>query len=122
MKKKEQIKAFLGENTAFEGRLSFKGTVRIDGRFKGQIHTEGTLVVGESAVLQSDVKAALIIVSGEIQGNITASERVEIRAPGKVFGNIETPVLVIDEGVLFEGRCLMKKSLKSEDQRLAVVA
>ncbi|NIR15621.1 MAG: polymer-forming cytoskeletal protein, partial [Desulfobacterales bacterium] len=87
MKRKDQINAFLGKDTEFEGKLSFNGAVRIDGRLKGEIFTEGTLIVGESAVIASDIHVSHIIVSGEIRGNIVASDRIEIHAPGKVFGN-----------------------------------
>ena len=121
MKRKDEINAFLGSNTEFEGKLSFAGTVRIDGRFKGEIYTEGTLIVGETAQIESNVYVNHIIVSGEIRGNIVATKRIEIHAPGKVFGNIETPVIVIDEGVNFEGNCKMSKQSQSEEQKLSVV-
>ncbi len=62
-----------------------------------------------------------IIISGEIRGNIVAGKRIEIHAPGKVFGNLESPIVVIDEGVIFEGNCRMSKSGQSEEQKLAVV-
>ncbi|PKN27179.1 MAG: hypothetical protein CVU64_16380 [Deltaproteobacteria bacterium HGW-Deltaproteobacteria-21] len=121
MKKRDEINAFLGSNTEFEGKLSFAGTVRIDGRFKGEIYTEGTLIVGETALIESNVYVNHIVVSGEIRGNIVAGKRIEIHAPGKVFGNIEAPAVVIDEGVIFEGNCRMTKPNQSEEQKLAVV-
>jgi cytoskeletal protein CcmA (bactofilin family) len=122
MKIRDDINAFLGSNTEFEGKLSFTGTVRIDGRFKGEIYTEGTLIVGETALIQSNVHVTHIIISGEIRGNIVADKRIEIHAPGKVFGNIQAPTVVIDEGVLFEGNCRMQKTTTHpEDQKLAVV-
>ncbi|MBN2125599.1 MAG: polymer-forming cytoskeletal protein [Deltaproteobacteria bacterium] len=122
MKRRDEINAFLGNNTEFEGKLTFTGTVRIDGRFKGQIHTEGTLIVGETASIQSEVHVSHIVVSGEIRGNIIADERIEIHAPGKVFGNIQSPVVVIDEGVIFEGNCRMQRIVKSQDKKLAVIS
>jgi len=121
MKKRDEINAFLGSNTEFEGKLSFSGTVRIDGRFKGEIYTEGTLIVGETALIESTVYVNHIVISGEIRGNIVAGKRIEIHAPGKVFGNIEAPAVVIDEGVIFEGNCRMTKPSQSEEQKLAVV-
>ncbi len=120
MKKRDEINAFLGKNTEFEGKLSFRGTVRIDGHFKGEILTEGTLIVGQAAHIQSDVQTAHIIISGEFHGNIVASKRIEIHAPGKVFGNIQAPVIIIDEGVLFEGRCRMQDIENTKDKKLAV--
>ena len=121
MKNKNEINAFLGNDTEFEGKLSFKGTVRIDGNFKGEIYTEGTLIVGESAVITSDIHVSHIIISGEIKGNIIAESRIEIHAPGKVFGNIKAPTIVIEEGVVFEGNCQMQKIQGNEDQKLTVV-
>ena len=122
MKMRDDINAFLGSNTEFEGKLSFTGTVRIDGRFKGEICTEGTLIVGETALIQSNVHVTHIIISGEIRGNIVADKRIEIHAPGKVFGNIQAPTVVIDEGVIFEGNCRMQETTThTEDQKLAVV-
>ena len=108
-KKQNEINAFLGRDTEFEGKLAFTGAVRIDGRFQGEILTEGTLIVGESASIESDIHASHIIVSGEIRGNIVADDRIEIHAPGKVYGNIHAPTVVIDEGVVFEGHCRMRR-------------
>lgn len=121
MKKKDEINAFLGKNTEFKGTLTFSGAVRIDGIFKGEIFTEGTLIVGESAVIESNVHVSHIIVSGEIRGNISAEKRIEIHAPGRVFGNIEAPTVVIDEGVIFEGNCRMQKLTDSREKKLTVI-
>jgi cytoskeletal protein CcmA (bactofilin family) len=106
-KNHDQINAFLGKDTEFEGKLSFTGAVRMDCRFKGEILSGGTLIVGESAVIESDVRVSHVVISGEVRGNIEA-DRVEIRAPGKVIGNIRSPVLVIEEGVIFDGSCQMQ--------------
>ncbi|MBW1803521.1 MAG: polymer-forming cytoskeletal protein [Deltaproteobacteria bacterium] len=122
MKKREGINAFLGRNTNFEGKLSFSGAVRIDGHFKGEIFTDGMLVVGESAVIQSDVHVSHMIISGEIRGNILADRRIEIRTPGKVYGNIQAPIVVIGEGVIFEGNCTMKIEDQVGDKKLAVIS
>ena len=122
MKNKDQINAFLGKDTEFEGKLSFKGFVRIDGRFTGEIFSEGTLSVGETAVIRSDIHVSHIIISGEIRGNIIADNRIEIHAPGKVFGNIQVPAVIIEEGVIFEGNCRMQKIDKDQDKKLAVIS
>ncbi len=121
MKNKDDINAFLGKDTEFEGKLSFKGTVRIDGHFKGEIFTDGTLIVGESALIESEIQVSHIIISGEIKGNISADNRIEIHAPGKVFGNIQSPAVIIEEGVIFEGNCRMQKLDKDQDKKLAVI-
>ena len=122
MKKRDEINAFLGKDTEFEGKLSFKGAVRIDGHFTGEIFTEGTLIVGELAVIESNIHVSHIIISGEIRGNIIADNRIEIHAPGKVFGNIQAPTVVIEEGVIFEGNCRMQGIEKVEDKKLAVIS
>lgn len=121
MKNKNEINAFLGSDTEFEGKLTFNGAVRIDGKFTGEIITEGTLIIGESAFIKSEIHASHIVVSGEVRGNIIAENRIEIHAPGKVFGNIQSPVVVLEEGVIFEGTCRMQKIQKDGEQKLAVV-
>jgi len=116
MKRRDEINAFLGRNTEFEGKLSFSGTVRIDGRFKGEILSDGTLIVGDSAVLEADIQVPHLVVCGEVRGNLYASEKVEIHPPGKVFGNVQAPAVVMDEGVVFEGCCRMQDIKVPEDK------
>ncbi len=117
MTKRDEINAFLGKDTEFEGKLSFEGAVRIDGRFKGEITSGGTLIVGETAVIESEVRASHVIISGEIHGSVLAGKKIEIHAPGRVFGNISSPTVVMDEGVVFEGTCTMQKETTSEDEK-----
>jgi len=120
-KGKEEIKAFLGKDTEFEGKLSFNDAVRIDGRFSGEILSEGTLIVGESAVVESEIKVSHIVISGEVKGNITASTRIEVYAPGKVFGNIQAPVISIEEGVIFEGNCRMQTTEEADEKKVTLL-
>ena len=122
MKKIDEINAFFGGDTEFEGKLSFRGAVRIDGNFKGEIFTEGTLIVGESAIIESTIHVSHIIISGEIRGNIIADKRIEIHAPGRVFGNIQAPIIIMEEGVIFEGNCRMQNIEKTEDKKLAIIS
>ena len=121
-KNRDQINAFLGKDTEFEGKLSFKGTVRIDGCFKGEIASEGTLIVGETAVIESDINVSRIVISGEVRGNINSEDKIEIHAPGRVFGNITAPVVTVDEGVVFEGQCQMKKVDEEVDHKVSVLS
>jgi cytoskeletal protein CcmA (bactofilin family) len=107
-KPKDEVNAFLGKDTEFEGKLSFTGAVRIDGKFSGEIFSSGTLIVGESAVVKSQVHVGDMIVSGEVHGDIFAERKIEINVPGKLLGNIQTPKLVVREGVIFEGSCKMQ--------------
>jgi cytoskeletal protein CcmA (bactofilin family) len=107
-KAKNEISAFLGRDTEFDGKFSFTGAVRIDGRLSGEIFSSGTLIVGESAVIKAQINVADMLISGEVHGDIFAENKIEIKVPGKLFGNIQTPKLVIEEGVIFEGNCKMK--------------
>lgn len=104
------VKAILGKGSEFEGKLRFEGTVRIDGNFKGEVHSAGTLIVGENATIEGDLELDSAIISGKIDGNVVAKTRVELLAPAKMTGNIETPALVIQEGVMFDGYCKMSKN------------
>ena len=104
-----EIQAFLGEETSFEGKLIFEGTVRVDGKFQGEIHTDDVVIIGETAEVNAEIDAGEIIISGTVQGNIFAKNSLEILAPGKVYGSILTPKLTIQEGVIFEGTCRMEK-------------
>ena len=107
-KPKDEIKAFLGKDTEFEGKFSFTGSVRIDGKLTGEIFSNGTLIVGESAIIKSRIHVAEVIIRGEVHGDIFAENRIELNVPGKLYGNIQTQKLVIEEGVIFEGNCKMR--------------
>ncbi len=98
------LNAHLGQGAIIEGKLTFKGSVHIDGRVEGEIRADDTVVLGESAVVVAKITAAKVIAQGRIEGDIEASQRIELRAPASVTGNIRTPSLVIHEGVTFEGR------------------
>ena len=102
-----EIKAFLGEGTDFKGILTFEGTVRVDGKLEGEIYTKDTLIVGESAVVGAEINVHTIVISGIVRGNVNATGKIEVHRPGKLFGNVKTPSLYIEEGVIFEGNCAM---------------
>lgn len=101
----EESFTFLGKGSHFKGVVSFEGTIRIDGRLEGEIHTKGTLVVGEHAVIEGDVSADVVMSGGRITGNIIAKEKVQLLSTGVVMGTIKTPLLTIEEGVRFMGNC-----------------
>ena len=101
------LNAFLGEGTSFKGTLTFEGTVRIDGKLEGEIFTKDTLVVGEGAEVSATIQAGVVEIGGTVHGNVTADRKVDIRASGRLYGNISAPTLVIEEGVVFEGSCTM---------------
>ena len=119
-KTKDEINAFLGRDTEFVGKFSFTGAVRVDGSISGEIFSNGTLIVGESAVINSQIHVADIIISGEVHGDIVAERKIEINVPGKLFGNIKTPKLVLEEGVIFEGNCEMKNLKEETEKNLAI--
>jgi len=103
------VKAILGKGSEFEGKLRFEGTVRIDGKFRGEVHSEGTLIIGDQAMIDGDVEVDSAVIGGELRGNVKAKTRIELHAPAKLFGNMQTPILVIEEGVIFDGNCQMTK-------------
>jgi cytoskeletal protein CcmA (bactofilin family) len=103
-----EINTLLGRGSEFEGKLTFEGTVRIDGKLSGEIFSDDVLVVGEGAEVHAEIDIGEIIIQGSVIGNIRAKRGVEIHAPGRVRGDITTPSLQIDKGVVFEGRSYME--------------
>ena len=103
-----EITTLLGRGASFEGKLTFEGTVRIDGRFRGEVFSDDVLVIGEGAVVEAEVDVGEIIVQGTVLGNIKAKRSIEVHAPGRVKGDLHTPSLQIDKGVIFEGRSFME--------------
>ena len=108
-----EIHAYLGKGSRVSGKLNFEGTVRVDGQVEGEISAQDTLIVGERAVVTAQINGNMVVIRGKVTGDINARKRVEIRAPGKLFGNIVTPSLVIHEGVIFEGHCSMGSGMES---------
>lgn len=121
MNKTDKVITFLGKDTNFEGKLKFQETIRIDGHFKGEISAKGNLIVGEEGMIEADIHVSYIAISGEVHGNIIADQRVDIHAPGKVFGNIQAPAVVIDEGVIFEGHTRMYRAKDAAETASRVV-
>ncbi len=103
-----EITTLLGRGATFEGKLTFDGTVRIDGRVKGEVFSDDTLVIGEGAIVEAEIEVGEIIIQGTVVGNIKAMKSIEIHAPGRVKGDLHTPTLQIDKGVIFEGRSFME--------------
>lgn len=113
------LTAFLGEGTSFKGTLTFEGTVRIDGKLEGEIFTKDTLVVGQGAQVTATIQAGVVEIGGTVHGNVTADRKVDIRASGRLYGNISAPSLVIEEGVVFEGTCTMNRGHQTEQPQPA---
>ena len=102
-KEVEEIKAFLGQGAEFIGKLIFNGSVRIDGNFQGEIFGQGSLVVGQGALVKADIAVKSIYISGDVQGNIDVKEKINIHSTGKFSGDVQTPVFIMEEGALFDG-------------------
>lgn len=108
----DDLSSFIGEGSEIEGKYSFTGTVLLNGKLQGEIVTSGALIVGEKGVINATIRAGSVVIRGEVVGNVLASERVELREGSRVFGDVEAPVVVIEEGVLFEGHCRMPKTTR----------
>ena len=110
------LTAFIDQGSEFEGKLSFKDTVRIDGRFSGEISSENTLIVGESGEIEANIKSKTVAVSGSVQGNVNATSKVVVHKTGRIQGDIETGSIVIEEGAIINGTIKMGGgSLKAVD-------
>jgi cytoskeletal protein CcmA (bactofilin family) len=106
----EEVRAFLGKGAEFTGKLMFNGSVRIDGDFKGSIFGSGTLVIGEGAEIEADIRVDAVMISGDVRGQIDVKKQIRIYSTGKVMGDLNTPVFAVEEGAFFEGTCHMTRS------------
>jgi cytoskeletal protein CcmA (bactofilin family) len=97
------LTAFIDQGSEFSGKLSFKDTVRIDGRFEGEIASENTLIVGESGHVEATIHSEVVIVSGEVRGDIHAKQQITLHKNARVFGKLHTQTFVVEEGARFSG-------------------
>jgi cytoskeletal protein CcmA (bactofilin family) len=111
--------AYLDAGSRISGKLYFETPARIDGQVEGEINAKDSLAIGESAVVSAQIKAASVTVAGKVSGDIVAVQRIEIKPSAKVLGNITAPILVINEGALFEGHCAMQP--EAHDDRKVTV-
>jgi cytoskeletal protein CcmA (bactofilin family) len=102
------LTAFIDQGSEFEGKLSFKDTVRIDGRFRGEISSDNTLIVGESGEIEANIRSKSVIVSGAVVGDIAAGQRVVLHKTARVDGDVETNTLLMEEGAVLNGQVKMK--------------
>ncbi len=105
-----QLTALLDQGASFEGRLTFEGTVRIGGNFKGEIFTHDTLVINPEARVEAQIEADVVVISGHVTGNVFARRRIIMHPPAVFRGTVTSPSLRIDEGVVFEGASYMPKT------------
>jgi cytoskeletal protein CcmA (bactofilin family) len=106
----EKLSTTLGKETAFNGVMRFKDSLKIDGSFTGEIVSTGFLYIENGAMVMANIRVGSVVIGGTVKGNVEATEKLEMLATGKVFGNIKTAKLKIADGVVFEGKCEMIKN------------
>ena len=121
---RDEVIAFMGSGTEFKGVITYQqGTIRIDGRVEGEVITQGTLEVGKTAEIHAEISAATVISSGKIIGNITASEKIKLLPSAVLEGAIKAPVVIIEEGVRFNGQCMMgNPEVRSKEEPMPSLA
>ncbi|HHV62985.1 MAG TPA: polymer-forming cytoskeletal protein [Firmicutes bacterium] len=112
------IDTLVGKDTEFEGKLTASGTVRVDGRFRGEIDTTGDLIVGEGGMVAAGVRAKNVVIAGHVEGNVEADGRLEIVPSGRLYGDVKVATLVIEDGAIFKGACEMTRLDSSEPKLL----
>ena len=105
---KEEINAFLGSGTVYQGKLTFQGAVRIDGVFSGEIQSEGCLIVGKDAQVDGMLEVGELVMSGMFSGNAKVNRRTSLHRTGIFEGDLHTVALYVEEGAILEGRLFMK--------------
>ena len=103
------LTAFIDQGSEFEGKLSFKDTVRIDGTFRGEIRSENTLIVGESGEVEADIHSKNVVISGSVAGDIVATRQLVLHKTARLHGNANTPSLVVEDGAVFNGTAKMDR-------------
>ena len=119
--KSGEVEAFLGKNSSFEGKMGFEGMARLDGKFDGEIFSGDVLIIGETATVNAEVNVSSLLIDGMVSGNVSATGKVEIHSTGKLYGNINTPTLVIEEGGLFDGTCKMEKVIEAAPKKITPI-
>ncbi len=109
------LTAFIDQGSEFSGKLSFRDTVRIDGRFEGEISSDNTLIVGETGEIRATIRSELVIVSGSVDGDIVARRQVTLHKTARVKGNLQTASLVVEEGAQFNGQIAMGDGSKKPE-------
>src|ERR687894_626223 len=123
--KEGTLSGFVGGGTVVTGEANFKAMMRVDGHLSGRVSSSsGTLIVGANGKVDANIEVAVAVIHGTINGDIIATQRLELGRAAKVHGNIQTPSLIIEQGAVFEGSCKMVQAVdkakkeKKEDQPL----
>jgi cytoskeletal protein CcmA (bactofilin family) len=104
----DRIDTIIGKDTTFNGSITGKGAIRLDGTIEGDMIRHGDVIVGETGLIRANISARHVTVAGIVEGNISAEGKIELIGSGKIFGNIEAENLVINEGSIFRGTCTMR--------------
>ncbi len=116
--KEGRLSGYVGNGTVLTGETNFQAMLRIDGHLTGRVSSEnGTLIIGSTGKVDANIAVAAAIVSGTVNGDIIATEKLELGRSARVVGNIQTPRLVIEDGAIFEGNCTMLKAKEALDKR-----
>lgn len=107
---KDEINAFLGSGTSYEGKLQFHGAVRIDGTFLGRIDSQGTLIVGQDAKIDGEIVVGSLILSGHFHGRVVAENKVILHKTARLQGSLRTPALIVEEGAVLDGEIVMSET------------
>ena len=107
--KQSDLNGFLDSGSHVHGELRFQTSFRVDGTFNGSVVSDGDLIVGDGGEVEGDLRVGQIIISGTVRGTVRASRRVHLSPSGKVFADVDTPSLIIEDGAVFEGRCSMTR-------------
>jgi cytoskeletal protein CcmA (bactofilin family) len=113
-KEVEEVRAFLGKGAEFIGKLIFNGSVRIEGDFQGEVYGQGSLVIGEGAQVKANITVNSVYIGGDVQGNIDVKEKINIHSTGKFYGDVRTPVFIMEEGAFFDGRSHMAEATENK--------
>ena len=106
--KSSELSTILGKGSIFEGKLKVEHTLRVDGKFTGDITTSDTLIIGKEGNINGNIKAKTLIVGGRLSGSAEIKEKLVLESKSEFHGEMKTSKLVIDEGAIFDGRCSMK--------------
>lgn len=115
-KEVEEIKAILDQGTEFEGKLIFTGSVRINGKFQGEIFGQGSLIVDKDAQVEANIAVKSVYISGNVRGNIEVNEKMNIHSTGKFSGDVHTPIFIMEEGAFFDGRSHMMEITEKKNE------
>lgn len=116
--KSSDLNGFLDNGSHVEGELRFDTSFRVDGKFTGNVISDGDLIVGEGGEVEGDLQVGQIFVSGTVRGSVRAARRIQISPTGKVLAEIDTPSLVVEDGAFFEGRCSMSREARTAGPKL----